>query len=167
MSAVPVAEILRVPLEPLCLRVRKLLADDTRPLVEVLAQAPCPPEPLAVARAVASLVGLGALHPGGSDLLTPLGHRLALLPIEPRLGKTLLCAAALGCLSPVALIVASLSAPRDPFGRGRAAGTAKRALDMTSDLLALVRAHGEWSAKRASCEALGVHGPTMKEVEQA
>jgi len=69
-------------------------------------------------------------------------------------------------LTPVALIMASLSAPRDPFGRGREAGASKRALDMTSDHMACIRAHAEWSASHASCEALGIHGPTMKDVDR-
>jgi HrpA-like RNA helicase len=34
------------------------------------------------------------------EVLTPLGRLLALLPLEPRLGKLLVMGAALGCLAP-------------------------------------------------------------------
>jgi ATP-dependent RNA helicase DHX29 len=34
------------------------------------------------------------------EMLTPLGRLLALLPLEPRLGKLLVMGAALGCLAP-------------------------------------------------------------------
>ena len=85
---------------------RKLLADDQRPLAEVLAQALCPPAPHAVERAANSLVALAALHQEDTTL-TPLGRQLALLPLDPQYGKALLCAASLCCLSPVALIVAN------------------------------------------------------------
>jgi HrpA-like RNA helicase len=37
---------------------------------------------------------------GPVEVLTPLGRLLALLPLEPRLGKLLVMGAALGCLAP-------------------------------------------------------------------
>jgi hypothetical protein len=37
---------------------------------------------------------------GGVEVLTPLGRLLAVLPLEPRLGKLLVMGAALGCLAP-------------------------------------------------------------------
>jgi hypothetical protein len=37
---------------------------------------------------------------GGVEVLTPLGRLLAVLPMEPRLGKLLVMGAALGCLAP-------------------------------------------------------------------
>jgi HrpA-like RNA helicase len=121
-------------------------------------------------RAVRSLVALGALTLSEgtaartepvAEALTPLGRKLASLPVDPRLGKTLLCAHALGCLSPVALVVAWLTAPRDPLGRGAGRGrtddggggaeeatpaAVKRFLDRHSDHAAFVRAHAEWSS---------------------
>ena len=48
------------------------------------------------------------------ERLTPLGRHLAALPMEPRLGKLLVLAAALGCLSPALTIAAGMSY-RSPF----------------------------------------------------
>ena len=56
-----------------------------------------PPEPDAVARSRATLEAIGALQPGSSAAaLTPLGRRLARIPVHPRLGRVLLEAADLG-----------------------------------------------------------------------
>lgn len=166
MAAEPAAEILRVPLESLCLRVRALLPHDERPVAKVLAEALSSPPAMAVARAAAALVALGALH-SDSEGLTPLGAQLASLPVDPKLGKALLCAASFGCLSPVAFIVACLSAPRGPFGGGAEAAVAKRSLDMTSDHMALVRAQAEWRRRgSSSCESLGISEVGMRDVER-
>lgn len=56
--------------------------------------------------------------------LTPLGRRLARLPIDPRLGRMLLASADEGCVSEVLTIVSALSVqdPRDrPFDKRQAA----------------------------------------------
>jgi ATP-dependent RNA helicase DHX29 len=60
------------------------------------------------ARARARAAGVAA------ERLTPLGRHLAALPMEPRLGKLLVLAAALGCLSPALTIAAGMSY-RSPF----------------------------------------------------
>jgi HrpA-like RNA helicase len=44
------------------------------------------------------------------EVLTPLGHLLAVLPLEPRLGKLLVMGAALGCLAPALVSGDSLGA---------------------------------------------------------
>jgi HrpA-like RNA helicase len=81
------------------------------------------------------------------EMLTPLGRRLATLPTEPRLGKALLCALALGCAEEAAVMIAAHEAAHDPFGKRSAeSGRAKRELDRTSCHLALLRAYGEWRA---------------------
>ena len=46
--------------------------------------------------------------------LTPLGHHLATLPVDPRVGKMLLFGAIFSCLDPV-LTVASVLGFKDPF----------------------------------------------------
>lgn len=46
--------------------------------------------------------------------LTYLGHHLADLPMEPHLGKMVLCAVVLKCLDPVLTIACTLGY-RDPF----------------------------------------------------
>lgn len=101
-------EVLRAPLEGLCLTVKSATgpsatstheqgADHGTPvkLQEMLARLLTPPPPVSVAAAVSNLKGLGALDPE-SEALTPLGQLLCQLPMDPRLGKTLLFGAMLG-----------------------------------------------------------------------
>ena len=54
---------------------------------------------------------LGAMHEGA---LSPLGRRLAALPVHPRLGRALLAAASLGA-GPRGAVAAALLSERDPF----------------------------------------------------
>ena len=144
MAAHPTAEVLRAPLDAIVLRARVLAGDDeagatTAALLGELLQ---PPAAAAADRADAALIALGALaRVSGGAQLTPFGRRLARLPTSPAHARALLTAAALGCLSPVALTVAALEQGRaSPFGRAAAAAAAKRELEPTSDHLALVRA---------------------------
>ncbi|MCL2482301.1 MAG: ATP-dependent RNA helicase HrpA [Propionibacteriaceae bacterium] len=56
------------------------------------------------------LTELGAITGTGNEpRLTPLGHKLANLPIDPRLGRILLEGAEQGCLKEILVIVAALS----------------------------------------------------------
>ncbi len=64
------------------------------------------PSSRAVRDGVALLEEIGAL---GKKGITPLGRKLARLPIDPRLGRMLLEADRLGCASEVLVIVAALS----------------------------------------------------------
>ena len=48
------------------------------------------------------------------ERLTPLGHHLANLPVNPRIGKIILFAAMFSCLSPVLTIASSLGF-KEPF----------------------------------------------------
>ncbi len=72
--------------------------------------------------------------------LTPLGKRLARLPIDPRLGRMLLAAADEGCVSEVLTIVSALSVqdPRErPFDKRQAADEQHAEFNTeTSDFLA-------------------------------
>jgi HrpA-like RNA helicase len=78
----------------------------------------------------------GAGGGGGAEVeqaesLTPLGRHLALLPLEPRLGKLLVMGACLGCLAPALTIAAALSYKSPfvaPLERMDEMETAKRAL---------------------------------------
>ena len=175
------AEIRRVPLDGTILQLRGLVrtypalrhASATTLLAEFLE----PPEAAAVDRATRALAGLGALRidTDGGEVLTSLGARLCRLGVEPRLGRTLLCADVLGCLCAASVVVAGMEPPTDPFGRGARAGEARRRLDSTSCHLALLRAHGEWKRaasfgggheRRATCEGLGVSDAAMRQVDQ-
>ena len=78
-----------------------------------------PPERRSVRDGRALLHELGALdadEPDPNRAVTPLGRRLARLPIDPRLGRMLLAADEQGCLSEVIVIAAALSI-QDPRER--------------------------------------------------
>lgn len=79
-------EIQRVPLEQLCLRIKILgFADNIQLVLNKLVE---PPEQKAVAAAIDSLMELQALTTGsGKEELTALGHHLARLPVDARIGK--------------------------------------------------------------------------------
>ena len=138
-------EILRTPLDALCLQIKVLRLGDVR---EFLAQAIEPPPEGAIASALRSLMELDAVD--AADELTPLGHHLAELPVDARLGKMMLYGAMFGCLDPVLTIAASVGF-RSPFlapmEKRDEADEAKRKLaghGATSDHLTLVRAYAGW-----------------------
>ena len=72
-----------------------------------------PPDGGQVTDGMRLLDELGALKPGHARTprLTPVGHKLARLPVDPRLGRMLVAAEALGCLREVQVIVAALAIP--------------------------------------------------------
>ena len=116
-------EILRTPLDALCLQIKILRLGDVR---EFLAQAIEPPPEGAIASALRSLAELDAID--ASDELTPLGHHLAELPVDARLGKMMLYGAMFSCLDPVLTIAAGVGF-RSPF----VSPMDKRCLLYTSD----------------------------------
>ncbi|MHB1739163.1 MAG: ATP-dependent RNA helicase HrpA [Actinomycetes bacterium] len=71
-----------------------------------------PPDRRAITDGVALLTELGALDPSGGDpraRLTPVGRRLAALPLDPRLARMVLAAERDGCLHEVLVITTGLS----------------------------------------------------------
>ena len=97
-------EMLRVPLHELCLQIKLLNLGE---IEGFLAKALEPPAPDRVREGVATLAELQALDK--AEILTPLGHHLATLPVDVRVGKMLLFACMLRCLHPVLVIAAGLS----------------------------------------------------------
>ena len=83
---------------------------------------------------------LGAVDADGD--LTKLGHRLARLPLDPRIGRMLLEAHALGCVADVLVIASFLSVPdpreRNPERRAAAQIAHSRLADPRSDFLGIV-----------------------------
>ena len=105
-----------------------------------------PPDPRAVRDGVALLEELGAIDPDQPEdrrTLTPLGRRLAQLPIDPRLARMVIEADRHGCVREVMIIAAALSIqdPRErPTDKQQAADEAHRRFTVEgSDFLALVR----------------------------
>ncbi|CAB4703845.1 unannotated protein [freshwater metagenome] len=103
-------EILRTNLASVILQMTSLGLGDVAafPFVE-------PPDRRNVQSGVQLLEELGALRAGDSRL-TPVGQRLARLPIDPRLGRMILEADRFGCLREVLVIAAALSL-QDPRER--------------------------------------------------
>ena len=108
-------EMLRTPLEQLCLQTRSLKLANKGPggIKNFMQKAMDKPEHLALDNAMSKLLRIGALN-RHDESLTPLGHVLALLPMEPAIGKALVLAAIFGCLEPMLTITAVLS-HRTPF----------------------------------------------------
>ncbi|PRQ40254.1 putative RNA helicase [Rosa chinensis] len=136
-------EILRTPLQSLCLQIKSLKLGS---ISEFLSRALQSPELLAVKNAIEYLKIIGALDE--NENLTILGRYLTMLPVEPKLGKMLLVGAIFNCLDPVLTIVSGLSV-RDPFltpfDKKDLAEAAKSQFSRDhSDHLALVRAYEGW-----------------------
>ncbi|MED6168612.1 hypothetical protein PIB30_013107 [Stylosanthes scabra] len=136
-------EILRTPLQSLCLQIKSLKLG---PISEFLSRALQSPEILAVQNAIEYLKIIGAFD--NNENLTLLGHYLTMLPMEPKLGKMLILGAIFNCLDPILTITAGLSV-RDPFltplDKKDVAEAAKAQFSHDySDHLALVRAYDGW-----------------------
>jgi ATP-dependent RNA helicase DHX29 len=99
----------RVPLVELCLQVKVL---ELGSIARFLQKAIDPPKDEAVATSVDTLREVGALD--DAEELTALGHHLAALPVDVRVGKLLLLGASFGCLDPILTIAAALSY-KSPF----------------------------------------------------
>ncbi|XP_026778235.2 3'-5' RNA helicase YTHDC2 isoform X2 [Pangasianodon hypophthalmus] len=148
-----VPQLLRMPLQELCLHT-KLLAPITCSIAEFLAKAPEPPHLLTVKNAVQMLKTIDAMDPW--EDLTELGYHLADLPVEPHLGKMVLCAVVLKCLDPI-LTIACMLSYREPFvlpsqaSQKRAAMLCRRcfAANTFSDHMALLRAFQAWQKARS------------------
>ncbi|XP_060076466.1 3'-5' RNA helicase YTHDC2-like [Ylistrum balloti] len=148
----PAPEILRYPLQELCLHT-KLLAPKTCSIADFLSKCPEPPTFLLTRNAIHLLKQIDALDP--CEDLTELGHHLADLPVEPSLGKMVLYSVILKCLDPVLTIVCTL-AYKDPFvlpnqpNLKREASMSRRkfAADTYSDHMALLRAFQAWQRAR-------------------
>ncbi|KAL2546121.1 DEA(D/H)-box RNA helicase family protein [Forsythia ovata] len=136
-------EILRTPLQSLCLQIKSLKLGS---ISEFLSRALQSPEYLAVQNAIEYLKIIGALDE--TENLTVLGRYLTMLPMEPKLGKMLILGAILNCLDPILSVVSALSV-RDPFltpmDKKDLAEAAKAHFSRDySDHLALVRAFEGW-----------------------
>jgi ATP-dependent helicase HrpA len=101
-------EILRTSLASVILRMAALELGD-------IAEFPFldPPTPRQVEDGYRQLFELGAIN--DSRALTPLGHELARLPVDPRIGRMLLASREFDCLAEMIILAAALSIqdPRD------------------------------------------------------
>ena len=81
---------------------------------QFLSQCLEPPSMGQIRASVACLLDIKAIHPRPTLPLTALGCHLARMPVDVRVGKTLIMASLLGCLEP-ALTVAAALAGKSPF----------------------------------------------------
>ncbi|KAF5899942.1 ATP-dependent RNA helicase DHX29, partial [Clarias magur] len=141
-------EILRVPLEELCLHIMKCEYGSPEDFLSLAVDAP--PQQ-AVCNAVSMLRKIGACQKEGYKL-TPLGLHLASLPVDVKIGKMLIYGAILGCLEPVATIAAAISEKSPfsiPMNRREEANLVRDALaTANSDHLTIYTAYQGW--KKAS-----------------
>ncbi|NXQ56559.1 DHX36 helicase, partial [Anthoscopus minutus] len=142
-------EILRTPLEELCLQIKILKLGG---IAQFLSKLMDPPSRDAVMLAINHLMELNALD--RQEELTPLGVHLARLPVEPHIGKMILFGALFCCLDPVLTIAASLSF-KDPFviplGKEKIADIRRKELSKNSksDHLTVVNAFTGWEEARS------------------
>lgn len=136
------------------------------------------PNPRAVKDGFETLIELGAITGKGRDYeLTPLGRRMAAMPLDPRLSRMLLEASTQDCLPEVAVIVAALSIldPRErpPDKAGLADRARARFSHPESDFLTLLNLwHSfhdaeagltSWSARKKFCHEHFLSFPRMRE----
>ncbi|KAH9008329.1 P-loop containing nucleoside triphosphate hydrolase protein [Lactarius hengduanensis] len=162
MAQFPRPEILRVPLESICLTVKAtrehedVKVSDLQPVVVALVlilvflsnfcvRAIDPPDVAAMDKAISVLEELGAIDQDGH--LTALGQYMALLPLDLRLGKMLVLATVFQCLDPILTIAACLSSkpvflsPMDQ--RDEATAARARFATEKSDILTDAHAYDE------------------------
>uniref|UniRef100_A0A673C9W6 ATP-dependent RNA helicase DHX29 n=1 Tax=Sphaeramia orbicularis TaxID=375764 RepID=A0A673C9W6_9TELE len=145
-----IPEILRVPLEELCLHIMKCQYGSPE---EFLSRALDAPQPQSVSNAVNLLRKIGACHPS-DHLLTPLGHHLASLPVNVKIGKMLIYGAILGCLDTILATIAAAITEKSPFStpmnRKEEANLAKSAMALAnSDHLTIYNAYLGWKNSQA------------------
>ncbi|KAJ3340600.1 hypothetical protein HDU93_006715 [Gonapodya sp. JEL0774] len=152
-SAVPQEEQAKIFQKPGSGKVKVVVATD---VAETSITIDDPPKEASIRSAVDNLKDLGALEETTEEKLTALGKALLEIPVGPAVGKMLIYASILGCLSP-ALTIASALAFRSPFVLPNLADReqARRSrVELSggtmSDHLTLLHAFSEW--KRCSQE---------------
>ncbi|KAL7743180.1 hypothetical protein ACLKA6_016313 [Drosophila palustris] len=144
--AQPVPEIQRVPLEQIVLRIKTLQTFATRNTLSVLLETLEAPTEDSVLGALMRLRDVGALD--AEDQLTPLGHHLAALPVDVRIGKLMLYGAIFQCLDSVLTIAACLSNKSpfvSPLNKRVEADKCKRNFAIgNSDHLTVLNAYRKW-----------------------
>ncbi len=157
-----VPELLRVDLAETLLQLKHagVSSLDTFPWVT-------PPPVHAVEKATVLLQELGAFDT--SEGVTPIGARMAVFPLHPRIARMLIAAEHYGCV-PTMCLVAALLQERSILLRRPGSAIRERQLDLLegredSDVLLMVKA---WEAakragfRREACEGIGVHGAAAR-----
>ncbi|KAK3822844.1 MAG: P-loop containing nucleoside triphosphate hydrolase protein [Benniella sp.] len=143
-------EILRIPLEQLCLSVKAMGEKDVEAF---LSNALTPPSLAAIQNALKTLEDLSALDMSTGEL-TPLGKHMADIPADLRVAKMLIFGAVFRCLEPI-LVVASCMSVKSPFvspmDKKEEAQTKKMQFATAkSDLLTAWKAYDKWEELKDS-----------------
>ena len=125
------SELLRTPLEEMCLQCKKLgLApggpDEHDGVTAFLNKAIDPPHPKSVQNALEVLVEIGAMDESTNNL-TDLGWKLAGLSVDPRVGKMVIWSLLLGCSKSASTMAVGMGY-KDPFTMARSGD--RRTADM-------------------------------------
>ncbi|KAL7498658.1 hypothetical protein ACHAWT_006480 [Skeletonema menzelii] len=118
MRAFLESELLRTPLEELCLQTKRLnLAnggpDDPDGIPAFLSKAMSPPHSKSITNALELLVNLGAMDEETNEL-TDLGVCLSALSLEPKVGKMLIMSHLIGCTREAACMAVAMNS-KSPF----------------------------------------------------
>ncbi|KAI7859753.1 P-loop containing nucleoside triphosphate hydrolase protein [Circinella umbellata] len=111
MHAQQVPELLRTPLEQLCLQVKSMGEFDVK---NFLRNAIDPPKVAALDSALRTLHAVDAIDSSPRGELTPLGKHMASIPADLRISKMLLLGSIFSCLDPI-LTIASIMSLKSPF----------------------------------------------------
>uniref|UniRef100_A0A0C9QYM5 Putative ATP-dependent RNA helicase DHX57 n=1 Tax=Fopius arisanus TaxID=64838 RepID=A0A0C9QYM5_9HYME len=142
----PIPEILRIPLEPVLLKILKMNPEDDVNVYKILSKILEPPQEQSISDSVVRLQDVGAVN---SKLqLTPLGHHLATLPVDVRIGKLILYGVVFCCLDSALTIAACLS-HKSPFSysfdkRREIEAKRKEFTVAFSDQLTILKAYKKW-----------------------
>ncbi|KAG0263893.1 hypothetical protein BG011_007847 [Mortierella polycephala] len=136
-------EIMRMPLEELCLMIKMCELGE---IANVLGSALDAPPVKAIENAIQALQDVRALT--SSQELTPLGIHLCNLPVDVHIGKMILFGSIFKCLDPILTIAAMLSFKSPfvtPFGAEDEADAAKARFKLAdSDMLTWYNAYLGW-----------------------
>lgn len=153
----PVPEIHRIPLESLLMNIRVLPNFTGKTLHEVLANTIEPPSLANIDSSIQRLQYVGAFD--GSQQLTALGHHLAALPVDVRIGKLMLFGAIFNCVDAALTMAACLSHKSPfvcPFGCKDAANKKRLQFCVSrSDQLTTLQAYRKWREAQCNSFAAG------------
>ncbi|XP_017781544.1 PREDICTED: putative ATP-dependent RNA helicase DHX57 [Nicrophorus vespilloides] len=142
----PVPEIHRVPLEQLLLNIKVLPNFEDQDIYKVLNKIIEPPVKDSIDSSVKRLQNIGALDKEIN--LTPLGHHLAALPVDVRIGKLMLFGAMFSCVDSALTMAACLSYKSPfvtPFGKKDEANAKKRTFaNGLSDQMTALKAYNKF-----------------------
>ena len=140
-----IPEILRIPLHEVALTIKLLRLGD---ITGFLTKAMAVPSIDNVIEAQIQLKEFNALDQNNE--LTPLGHLLARLPLEPRLGRMLIWGCFFGLGDPMCTIAAAVcfNEPFEIIGKRMPGKQRRFAGDRFSDHIALLSLFSEWSRVR-------------------